>query len=103
MPSFSSSIVNLMVGRTSLRWCSKGSTSHLCIMQHVSSTYRFQNLDLEGTDSRANSLKNSTYKLATTAETGTHGCLLPLLIELTIATEVGGLEAELKERCYPLS
>ena len=40
MPSFSSSMVNLMVGHTSLRWWSKGSTSTLRIMQHVSSTYR---------------------------------------------------------------
>ena len=69
-PSFSSSMVNLMVGRTSLRWQSRGSTASLCIMQHVSSTYRFQNLDLEGADSRASSSKNSMYRLATTAETG---------------------------------
>ena len=70
-PSFSSSMVNLMVGRTSLRWRSRGSTASLCIMQHVSSTYRFQNLGLEGADSRASSSKNSMYRLATTAETGT--------------------------------
>ena len=35
-PSFSSSVVNLIAGHTSLRWRSKGSTASLCIMQHVS-------------------------------------------------------------------
>ena len=39
-------------------------------MQHVSSTYRFQNLGLEGADLRARSSKNSMYKFATTPETG---------------------------------
>ena len=42
----------------------------LHFMQHVSSTYHFQNLGLEGTNSRASSSKNSMYRLATTAETG---------------------------------
>ena len=69
-PSLSSSMVNLMVGRTLLRWLSKGSTSSSFIMQHVSSTYRFQNLGLEGADYSASSSKNSMYKLATAAETG---------------------------------
>ena len=30
---------------------------------------------------------------------GTYGCPLPLLIELTVVTEAGGLQAELKELC----
>ena len=68
-PSFSSSMVNLMVGRTLSRWRSNGFTASLCILQHVSSTYCFQNLGL-GADSRASSSKNSMYRLATTAETG---------------------------------
>ena len=53
IPFFSSSMVNLMVGRTSLRWWSKCSTSPLCIMQPVLSTCCFQNLGLKGTDSKA--------------------------------------------------
>ena len=90
-PSLSSSMVNLMVGRTLLRWSSKGSTSSFSIMQHVSSTYRFQNLGLEGADCSASSSKNSMYKLATyyCRNKGAHGCTLPLLIELTVVAEVG--------------
>ena len=50
-PSFSGSMVKLMVGHTSLQWWSKGSTTSLCIMQHVSSsTFCFHNLGLEGAD-----------------------------------------------------
>ena len=103
-PSFSSSMVNLMVGRTSLRWRSKGSTASLCIMQHVSSTCRFQNLGLEGADSRASSSKNSMYRQVGNhcRDRGAHGCPLPLLVELTIVAEVGGLQTELEELCDPL-
>ena len=69
-PSFSSSMVNLTVGRTSLRWWSnyKGSTLHLsalCCMCHT----QLQKPRSQGSW-QANSLKNSMYKLATTAETG---------------------------------
>ena len=102
-PSFSSSMVNLMVGRTSLRWRSNGSTASLCIMQQVSSTYRFQNLGLEGADSRASSSKNSMYRLVTTTETGELlAAPLPLLVELTTVAEVGGFQTELEELCDPL-
>ena len=41
------------------RWCKSPSTSPFLKMQHVSSTYRFHNLGLEGADSRASSSKNS--------------------------------------------
>ena len=103
-PSFSSSMVNLMVGRTSLRWRSKGSTASLCTMQHVSSTYRLQNLGLEGADSRASSSKNSPAYTGwqPLRDRGAHGCPLPLLVELTIVAEVGGFQTELEELCDPL-
>ena len=78
--SLSSSMVHLRVGRTQLRWLSKGSTSSFFIMQHVSSTYHFMNLGLEGANCSASSSNKSMYKLATTG--GAHGCALTLLIEL---------------------
>ena len=58
-------------------------------MQHVSSTYYFHNLGLEGTDSRANSSKISMHRFATTAETGEPMVAPSLCSQFTTIAEVG--------------
>ena len=54
-PPCSISIVNFMVGCMLFRWCRSPSTSPFLRMNHVSPTYCFCNLGLEGADSRASS------------------------------------------------
>ena len=96
-PSFSSSMVNLIVGRIPLRWCSGLSTASF-IMQPVSSTYCFHGLSLEGAESKVSSLKNSMYNVTTIIETGEPMAKsLPLLVKLTIVAEVDRFQAEPKE------